>query len=272
MCVDRRRHPLEAINNSGAVPQPTAQRQPNNVWTMLPAPQQPACIDSIGDLCASIRRGTVPLLLTGITQPSSPCAEGGRKRHRAANPHAPRGLRRVSLLEEGFSSQGGDATQTERPCEAGSLSENVPQVGIPSTSSIAAEAQRCGVTLPQAAEASSGAGASAATAVPAPRSSCSDEAAEAGSARSPGDRTDSDDEGVRRRCRSPTEARRAMPGHAAAAREAGTSAAGSEAEPRAAGAPSGMGASADGAYLAGHEPPSPDEVCCVRESLGLEKT
>ena len=277
ICVDRRQHPLEAIDDSGAVSQPIEQRQANNLWPRLPALQQPACIDRIGELCASLRRGIVPLLHTGTPVPSSSCmGDGGRRRHRAANLHPPRGHRPVLPLDE-LNSQGGGATQPEQPCEAGSPFEDVPQAAIPSTSSVTAEAQRCGATLPQApVEASSGAGASAATAVPAQRSSsCSGEAAAAGPTRSPGDRTDSDDEGVRRRGRSPTEAQRAASGHAAA-QEAGTSAAGSEAERQPGGAPSGTGASAggacDGAVAVRPETPSPEQVCRSTEGPGARRS
>ena len=256
------------------MPQQAGQLQANDLWPRLTVPQQAACIDSVGELCASLRRGIVPLLHTGTPEPSSSGMAVGRKQRRASASHACDGHSPVLLPEGPHSSMGGDASRAAQPRKAGSPSDAEPKLGGSATSAAAVQAQRCDATSLQALEASSGAGASAETAVLAPRSSsCSDEAAAVEPTRSPGDRTDSDDEeGVRRRGGSPTEARRSVPGNAPAARETDSTAAGPEAERQPEDGPSDLdvirGGTCGAIDASGFEARSPQQVCITRERLG----
>jgi len=207
-----------------------------HAWPQLPAPQQPICLDSIGDLCASLRHGIIPLLRTGTSQAHKPCALRAHAQQRAASPPA--------ADEDAVCQHGGppspqgikvEPLQDCNACADVALCDKAQLFKSPALTSLAGP-QLHGASEPQPLNSSPAAGESAGTAVLAPRSSCSSEAAMR-LPRSPGDRTDSDEEGARRR-RSPPDAA-APAGQASSAAAAGAEGAASAGESEAERQPSG---------------------------------
>ena len=199
-------------------------------WPQLPAPQQPVRLDSIGELCASLRRDMIPVLRTGTPEARTSSAGPNHAQRHAAVPHA--------VEDEAVCQPGPPPSPlgtTAEPvgccsaCAAVSAAEKVQPFTGPTLTSPAGPQLYVPSKL-QPLDSSPAAGESAGTAVPGPRSSCSSEAAIM-SPRSPGDRTDSDDEGARR-CRSPPHAAApAVPASSAAVEDNAAASAGeSEAE------------------------------------------
>ncbi len=214
----------------------TRQQQPavEHSWPQLPAPQQPVCLDSIGELCASLRRGIIPLLRTGTLEARSSCAGLAHAQPRAASPPAVK--EEVRVCQHAGAPSPRSITAVSEPlqycsaCADGTLGEKAQQFTGPALASPAGPELHDASEV-QPLDSSPAAGESAHTAVTAPRSSCSSEAAMR-APRSPGDRTDSDDEGARRRRSPPDAAAPAGPASSAAAAgaEAAASAGESEAE------------------------------------------
>ena len=226
-------------------PQPEGSQQ----WPKLPAQQQPVCLTSIGDLCASLRRGTIPLLRTGCAEAGTLSAARRRKRRHCIRSQPANEV--VSHQQAGPTSSEGDAPDLMPSEQRHAIGENVAveetQPFKDPVSISAAGLQPDAAAKLQRLDSSPAAGDSARTAVAAPRSSCSSEAAMR-PPRSPGDRTDSDDEGARR-SRSPQEtaAPTAVPeGSTAGGQEAEASAGESEAEGQPTGPLGGVAAAACG--------------------------
>ena len=246
MLPDRRHQPEAASPRVDKLPE-SWQSQPleEHAWPQLPAPQQPVCLGSIGELCTSLRRGIIPLLRTGTPDVRSSCAGRGHARQHAASPHA--ADEEAACQRAGPPSPQGSKAVSEpagycSACAAITAAEKAQLMTGPTLTDPTGPQLHC-APAPQPLDTSPAAGESARTAVPAPHSSCSSEAAMRAS-RSPGDRTDSDDEGARR-CRSPLRAAApAGPASSAAAMQEGPASAGeSEAEQQpASGSRSDMGA------------------------------